>query len=323
MSSNFRQHFVPRFYLNHFCNQQKQIYCYDKFNKKKFQTTTKEIAVKKLFYDLETDILSQIEDKTQSLNDPEITKTLNAFNSKVVERSFSKIESNILKPIHDKLLKVKNVNKLNHRDKEEMHLFLAIQSVRTLEFRMDIKKAYEDLLMEMARDHFNKPFEGLKVEVPELRAKLMHYQHLISDDFLQFSPIFGLRNWIILINKTKVPLWASDNPVSLSNEFNYLGNKGILSKGVEIRMPLSNDLLLYSYDIDTSIPRCNRDCLTIDDVMRSNFSQVASSTRFIYSPTDNFDEADNFLVKWPEYRDPLRARSKIVSTQDKYEFFQL
>jgi hypothetical protein len=45
-----------------------------------------------------------------------------------------------------------------------------------------------------------------------------------------------------------IPLWTSDNPISYHNDFNYEGNLGTWSPGIEIRFPLKQDLLLFSYD---------------------------------------------------------------------------
>lgn len=71
MSSNFRKHYVPQFYLNHFCNGKEKRYYYDKETKKTFETKHENIVVFKLFYDLKTD-LDELDEKPkdQSLFQP-------------------------------------------------------------------------------------------------------------------------------------------------------------------------------------------------------------------------------------------------------------
>ena len=131
------------------------------------------------------------------------------------------------------------------------------------------------------------------------------------------------KKWVILVNKTKIPLWTSDNPISFYNNFNYEGNLGIWCSGVEIRFPLTPNLLLFSYDPEVHIPVNNRDKLVQKQVVLSNETQIRSSTRFIYSPVDNFEIAKLYLKEYPEYKKPNRSRWKVISDHNKTEFIKI
>ena len=109
-----------------------------------------------------------------------------------------------------------------------------------------------------------------------------------------------------------MPLWCSDNPVSFYNRFDYEGNLGILCKGVEIRFPLSSNSLLFSYDPTTNSAKNTKDKMTRSDIEHSNICQLKSATRFVYSSTNEFQLAKNFLANNPKFKDPTRPRWKII-----------
>jgi hypothetical protein len=90
--------------------------------------------------------------------------------------------------------------------------------------------------------------------------------------------------------------------------------------GVEIRFPLTHNLLLFSYDPERHIPVKNKDSLIPAQVEQANELQIKSSTRFIYSPQDDFEIARLYLNNYPEYRKPDRSRWKVISDRHKTEF---
>lgn len=80
--------------------------------------------------------------------------------------------------------------------------------------------------------------------------------------------------------------------------------------------------MLYSYDPITSLPKDNRQRLTEREVSISNYCQVTTSTRFVYSPYNNFENIDKYLQDKPELQNPFRSRVK-VSSNNKIEFTQI
>jgi len=56
------------------------------------------------------------------------------------------------------------------------------------------------------------------------------------------------------------------------------------------------------------------------EVALANETQVRNSTRFICSPTNDFEGAVEYLKKYPKYKDPNRRRWDIVSHPDRIEF---
>jgi hypothetical protein len=321
MSKNARQHYVPQFYLKNFCNSKGTIYCYDKYTKKVIETSTNDIAVSKSFYDLDRNFLQEIRKKAKEMNNESILQDIETLDKRVLEQCFTKLENKILIPTYQTLLYKKNINKLKYTEKLDFFVFVAIQHLRTDEFRRRLKHYYEGILLELAKNHFNSDFPGIEILISEIEAKFQHYEYLKTKNLVYFADKLIRRKWVVLINKSTLPLWTSDNPVSLKNDYNFQVNYGILSPGMEIRFPLSSNLLLYSYDPNTSIPKNNRESLSDYELRISNQSQLLSSTRFVYCPSQNFEWVEKFLDSNPHYRNPERKRFKFLSEKDKIDFY--
>lgn len=130
---------------------------------------------------------------------------------------------------------------------------------------------------------------------------------------------FFYKHWVVLRNTTGIPLWTSDNPISIYNEYGGEGNLGIVSPGVEIRLPLTTNLLLFSYDPNTNPPLKNGSKMTSAMVKTANQYQLRSATRFIYSFSDDFDLASKYLIANPKFRNPKRSRWKVFFNEGKIE----
>lgn len=182
---------------------------------------------------------------------------------------------------------------------------------------------HEQMLMALANHSGIKIPDGIQVRIEKDYAKAEHLLFLSdTNTFFELAKSLFNKKWVVCLNKTNNPLWVSDNPLSLHNDFNYEGNLGIWCPGVEIRFPLTQGLLLFSYDPERHVPLKNRDKLLLTEVALSNESQIRSSTRFIYSPVDNFETARSYLTKYPQYRKPDRSRWKVISNHSKIEFIK-
>lgn len=300
MPEHERQHYVPQFYLKNFCdvNNNRKIYCYDKVTDKSFVTTVENVAVGKLFYTA--------------------SKKLKIGR----EEGLTKVEQEYFVKPYYKLLEIKNFKKLSHDMKKDFFIFLSVQLVRTEEFRLQIKDLHELVLFKLAKETYDKPIpEGIKIKISDIYSKLEHLLFMDIDTIVDFATYLYNKLWIVTLNKTGSKLWTSDNPISFYNSFGRTGhNLGLFSQGIEVRFALSKDLLLFSYDPKTHPLTVNRSRMSHNDVLFANQLQLVSSTRFIYSPTNDFGSATEFLQRYPKYKDPDRSRWDMTSDHDRIDF---
>jgi hypothetical protein len=283
--------------LKNFCTPESdRVYCFDKKDGKSFPAILNDIAHENLFYGLPG---AKVE----------------------LEQGIAKVEGGFLAKPYKELLRKKNYNKISRQDKAWVCIFLGLQLMRSNNMRLAIKEMREKALVEIAKDElerekgFKLP-DGLRIRFtyPEY-IKALHLDFMTRDGietFIEFGNHFFNRDWVVLRNVTEIPLWTSDNPISFYNRYGDEGNLGIVSPGLEIRLPLSSKLLLFSYDPKTDPPHRNNDKMLSKMVELSNKLQVESSTRFIYSNSNDFDLAKKHLQKYPKYKNPDRSRFKII-----------
>jgi hypothetical protein len=309
MKQYVKQHYIPRFYLKNFCSSSSNgiINCYDKVKDNSFMSNIMDIGQENLFYGIE------------------------GLTSDEVEKALGRVESRFLSKSYNELLRIKNYGKLSHAFKGWFCLFLAFQLMRTNETRLKIKEMMEKVVFEIAKDEWaretgKKIPDGLTIKFtdPEY-VKFLHVDMLWPnlEIFFDLGKYFFNKHWAVLINKTEVPLWTSDNPISFYNVYGPEGNLGIMSPGVEIRFPLSSNLLLFSFDPFTNIPLTNRTRMSTSMVNFANLLQVRSSTRFVYSATNDFKSARNYLTNNPRFRNPKRSRWKVFTDKNRIETIEL
>lgn len=125
------------------------------------------------------------------------------------------------------------------------------------------------------------------------------------------ASIIGKMQWTLFQSASASGFfWTSDSPIAMFNPINSgeIGNLGLLMKGIQVFFPLTPRLLLRMHDPKAytfSTAVVARD----EDLATANLLQVQSSTRFLFSESDSFDKAKEFLANHPNFRDPNRARS--------------
>jgi hypothetical protein len=278
-----KQHFIPQFYLRSFANDYK-IYCYDKVRDVSYQTTVKDIAQQNHFYEAEELIRGTIE---------------KIFNKK----------DQLFNTVYLKLLQKKDIYQLSEYERDIFFVFIAIQILRTDEFRSTLQNVSDQAINKLAEKTGVKVPDGYMIYTHPESTKRMHLR-MVHDraKVIDFSDSLSIRKWILFENDTGYPLWTSDNPVTMDNGYSH--ELGILSKGSEIHFPLTPDLCLTSFDPSTHRPPNNNkmEFLNID---YNNMLQVTRSKRFIYSSTNDFTLARMFLRDYPFYKDPYRNRMKV------------
>jgi hypothetical protein len=186
-----REHYVPRFYLDLFGEP---LFVFDKETGSVFSTTSKNIAFEEGFYDL----------------DPLID-----LEGQITENE------NLMRDGLNELLDKMNPATISLTSRIRVSLFIALQFVRTKEFRASIKETGGKMMTELVKS--NPEFKNLdfRVVMKDQLAQALQAKVIVSDAVPQFGYILGNSLWTLLVNRTKVPFWTSDNPVSLFNPINY------------------------------------------------------------------------------------------------------
>lgn len=114
--------------------------------------------------------------------------------------------------------------------------------------------------------------------------------HYLGTHALSFHLLQDL-SMRILVNETEIPFITSDNPVIFYNEFmqgapHRIPGIGIVSKGLEIILPLSSRLTLFLFDKDVyKVGDRNSNLILIDEVKTINSLnrlQVISASKNLY-----------------------------------------
>lgn len=308
MGRSIKHHYVPRFYLKKFCiKNTNNIYCYDKLSNKSYLTKIEDIGHHNLFYGI------------QGIATDEF------------EKAIARVEGKLYAPAFHDFATVKNFAKTSYEAKQWFFVFLAYQMLRTNQTRLEIKETYKKVIAQLRKEKLADSFDAvvthaeINIDNPEF-LKALHILYMLTPPykelFFMATKLFN-KKWVILLNMQRGSLWTSDNPISFYNSFNYEGNLGIVSDGVEIRFPLTNNSLLFSYDPNTNPPKKNKVKMSNKEVEFSNICQLRSSNRFIYSSENNFEIAREYLDKNPIFRDPDRARSKVIRTGDIIETIRI
>jgi hypothetical protein len=279
--------------LKNFAHSSSSLFSYDKTNDSVVETNVNDIALGKNFYELE------------------------GLENGLIEKSLSKNENKFSNAYHE-LIEEKEISKLSQESVTHFFFFMALQILRTLNHRLDLQnalsKAYDKMFSQIANDFLKKKGSRLAGHVrvspdPE-EAKLMQIEMIIETVPL-FARILAAKRWWINENFHDVPFWTSDSPVVLYNEVNRelrMGNLGLLSPGIEIHFPLTKDLRLVSYDLNTHLFKRNMlGRFERMHVIWENTLQLMDSSRFVYAPSDNdFERAKKFLSDYPQFRNRMQ-----------------
>lgn len=307
------QHYVPQFYLRNFSvkkGKNNSIYCFDKFEDREFRQNVKNIACENYFY----------EDKGKQDLESDLS---------ILEHDSSKIIRQIII--------TKNLNILGRKERETLALFILKQSMRTKDNRESLL-----LMGKMVKKHMAISEEldrKLNISIEELEGiiddlddedeiKKVHKGMLSDDNLSRFvKPISKDLNWILYLNDTETPYLTSDNPVARFNPLDYQGNGGVLSRGINLYLPLNSKISLCLADppnLYHKIP--NNTVITLSDDRTINFQnviQVIDSYRHIFSHNNDFSLVKEMIKNDPTLKlEKDRAGSYVSEFGDAvYESF--
>ncbi len=277
-----RQHYVPQFYLRNFGTG---LYSYDKKNSTISHTTVDNICVEKFFY------------CKPNNEGPDF------------ETFLSKLETDFANTLRQ-VVEKKNLHEMDQKTRDFLILFVASQLIRTKEKRIMLEQLISNISDLFVEEH---GIADWHLELSSEVVRAFHCSELMTNVDSYSSIISSKLKMILFRNKTRMPLWTSDNPVFLHNDImsQHYGTHGLACKGIQIHLPLSPKLLLLFVDRDvyTEIPDDYLDdILNVENIRFENSLQLSKSTRFVFSAYKDFGMADRYLAQYPEFRNVDRPR---------------
>lgn len=313
---NSAQHFVPQFILRNFAFNKKrdQVWVFDKKSLKSFPSNIRNVASEKGFYD-----------------------TISEGQNISVDPVLSELETYTAPTIH-KIVERETLTCLNGDEKRVLCYFFAAQFARTKRVREaheDLCRQMDDQIRSMGGDpEKTVGYEPLSaIGSKEAAVKIM------APLILESAPYFLQKTWVLFKTPKQAPFYISDNPIALQNSLDHrpFGNIGLAVKGIEIYLPLSKSLTLLMlcpamaarqlqiYDCykrcEAMAPEVTRkaipdpssleifargvesgEAVVIPDyyLINLNSLQVAQASEFVFSSTDDFGLAEQYVKSVPK-----------------------
>jgi len=292
------QHYVPRFYLESFSiNPDKdspQLYCYDKPDRRIFQTAIKNVGGEQYFYDT-------------SGNQP-------------FEDFLARIEGEFA-DAYRKILEGEDLGDLTENDRTAIAYSVATQEHRTRVFRDEYVEGFEKLANRLREFNIS---EGLEEQIDEFdkaddetTTRKLHKDFILDTGWDFTEEILGLK-WILFENQSDSEFWTSDHPITRYNRYDHgwKGNLGYRSEGIEIYFPLSPHMCLAFVDpthfagnpSKIELGTSDRDQ---DQITLVNELQVKQSKRHVFSKSEDFEFVDRILDKYPIFGNLERERTTV------------
>ena len=270
-------HYVPRFYLNYFLNEEQRLWVYDKYTYRVFRTTPYSIAAETHF--------NRLPELSIGENDP-----------LYIEKALSKLESrtsNIITRVVSEVASLNLSEKVAISNEERITLseFIAVQNFRTLEMRELLVYLLED------KNLINKYLSD--------EEKKAIYFTVLSDSGLleEFIDSIYTSVWIFGKNETEILFITSDHPICMkSNNIRlWIKGAGPLDKGGYVAFPITPKIVLYclessfwskiqEFDLSISPGVFNNEM-----VHHENCGQAFMASRFLISCNNNFKEVRDFI----------------------------
>ncbi len=282
--STERQHYVPRFYLESFCNDAGQLHVYDKTTSRRFVSRADSVAVEKDFYELPI----------------ELTGTGDA---RELETALSDVEGDAAAIIRSWIDRISDSHfRISASERTRFSLFVALQLLRTREQR--------EILAEFVK-RTSADEDGFAP------IASLHNHLLWNSDIVQnFSDRLTTFIWIIAQNRSDAQFLTSDHPVVLKDPTNkkWLMAPHLSDSGVQVIIPLTPTLILYCKEPNYWQAVSCFDALlspvpfTNYMVDHENSGQIGMSTRFVFSSSSQFSVADEYCLANPHIRGANRER---------------
>lgn len=312
------QHYVPRGYLENWAIPDKyQVYVYNKKQKKSYPASIYDIASERYFYDIDfTGILSEENFKRMGLKncDPahiDDGQYIENFFAEQIENGFiAQTKTLITRIANMSVWEKANCYFISEFDKFNFSFFLALQFIRVKSVRSSIAEL-NDCLTQVLTDMGASQETIDKYTVPESHLPYIHGKMILDKkEMLDLTNSFFSLSWILLENKTHLPLFTSDTPIGTKEHIHhpFMSMRGIKSKGVEVFFPLSPNVLLVMFDGDYHTQLASKDRY-VDELIDEreihyyNSILVSECDSCVFSQTNDFTVIENMLAKDPHALD--------------------
>ena len=285
------QHYVPKFYLRKFQNDQAKFWVFNKDSGKAFLSNPQSIANENFFYDL-PDHDEQVAEKYLAEVDD-------------VHASFFEL---LLKGIDNK-----EIVEIDANMREILCGFITIQILRTKEHREGMSQGISQFNAKLLESGWLcQEFAPLiNATHSEQAIKKGHVEQLLFDTEFKTSlmSILNSHIWLVFKNITTTPYYTSDHPVVKRPHViePHRSNTGYKSKGIEIAVPLSSTHLLVLLERTQfkHYEEYENEVLLHSDpqiVVYYNALQVSGAYRAVICCEEQFDLAREMTITHPELR---------------------
>lgn len=320
------EHYVPRRYLRHFAKDQ-HFFAFDKEKNESRPGNVDDYACERFFYDVDFEAINAdiiAHDPTFKF-DPEIEKELESLDVQHLEHWFGNhVETWLFDPI-EKIINIftmcnpkalPTMNVLTENAMDHIALYMAIQILRSKEFRESMVELYERvpilLMKKMAKsEEDRKLLDSIELKVKDKNYKKFIHAQVLTDPDVSLNVAENFRNkiWIIGYNKSEIDFLTSDNPVV---RFGHRGFSGYNSKGIEVFFPISTKLVLILKDREYfwSETGSHNHFIEIpfEDVAFINSLQLQQSYRYVFDKNGNFEIIKGMMQRNPQLKDIKRKR---------------
>jgi hypothetical protein len=221
--NNFKQnqHYVPQFILRRFHSDEGRLYVYDKWSRRSFASSTRNVASEKGFYNIEFDnkvvtlepVMCEIEDAAISV--------INAIIDDASLASLTTVQRNAVA------------------------YFFGTQVMRTRSAREMLKHMQEGFRKALPEKKIEESqlMDGFFMDNEELKISSLLNLGIAND----LAPQFLNKSWLLNQTPPGCSFYISDNPIVRKNDLPsspLIGNNGFSCPGIQVYMPLSPTITL-------------------------------------------------------------------------------
>jgi hypothetical protein len=285
-------HYVPRFYLRWFSDDNGHVWVLDKSIDRAFPTAPENIAAENGFYTL--NYLSEF----------------GPFAHLEMEKQFSQLESNASQILQLWLDQIDSSESIDNSElyRREISLFISVQLFRTREARAQF---IEFVKLTMKKEHA----ANLLSDINRLHADFVWNGEMMNEYAAHLEQFV----WIFAKNSGPVRFITSDHPVLIKSGDNkqWITGPRVFDSGIYLVWPISPRHILYLYEpsyrnklgkFDMSLSPVQFDA---DMANHENSGQIGMSHRFVFSSENNFVFSREFLRDHPYFANPNRRRLEL------------
>jgi len=312
-----KQHYVPQAALRRFSADNERLFVYDKVRNEVRISNVRDVAQQRYFYNIPEEVIPDADPLDRQAIEQTLSQLEGDFNT-VVERVLRNVKRRSVLRRFLNFVTFKRGKIIARRDKKALCFFVALQYVRTREFRLTIQDGLEQfetaIRKRIPADQLQFFFEGFR-GVNEVDVRMHHLSLMLDNEFVdELTDLLYGHILVIGRNCSTHKFYTSDNPMvrQAHRRHPVLRNVGIGSPGIEIAMPVSSDFILVFMEKSHFAALRKSDRKIIDlvegNVEYYNALQVRGCDRQVYCQTDDFDLARDFCHQWPERCTEQRRR---------------